>query len=163
MSDCNKKDGRFEILRIFSMILIVFHHYGCFKLLNNFGRKYSLVDIFLFSGGKLGVALFAMITGYFMIHQKIKMKKLLYLEGKVLFYTIILSCIISVVTGKSLGLEELFLTLFPNLGGVYWFFSSYFILYLIIPILNQMISKFCFKTLFYFNRYCFLYDFSCYF
>ena len=150
MGNCNKRDGRFEILRVFSMILIIFHHYGCFKLISNFGGKYSIMDIFLFSGGKLGVALFAMITGYFMIHQKIKIKKLLYLEGKVLFYTIILSCIISIVTGKSLGPEELFLTVFPNLGGVYWFFSSYFILYLIIPILNQMISKFCFKTYFYF-------------
>ena len=150
MSDCNKKDGRFEILRIFSMILIIFHHYGCFKLLNNFGGKYSLVDIFLFSGGKLGVALFIMITGYFMIDQKIKMKKLFYLEGKVLFYTIALSGIISFFPGENLEAEELILTFFPNYRQVYWFFSSYFLLYLITPILNKLISKFCFKTYFYF-------------
>lgn len=48
MSNCNKRDGRFEILRVFSMVLIIFHHYGCFKLISNFGGKYSIMDIFLF-------------------------------------------------------------------------------------------------------------------
>ena len=88
-----KREVNFELLRAVSMVLIIVHHFvvytyrSCGSLgllqLNNF-----VLSLF-WAGGKFGVVLYAMITGYFMIHSRIRIKKVLRLELQVLFYTIL--------------------------------------------------------------------------
>ena len=63
------RDSNFELLRIVCMIFIIFHHFAVYS-----GYKigsHMFINDFIFSlfysGGKLGVSLFVMITGYYMI------------------------------------------------------------------------------------------------
>ena len=67
-----KRDSNFELLRIVSMFFIILYH-----LVYHSGyRGSNIIDLnnfflnLLNSGGKLGVALFTMITGYYMIKSK---------------------------------------------------------------------------------------------
>ena len=46
------------------------------------------VGQFLYIGGKLGVVIFVLISGYFLVDSKFKIKKLLKLFLEVLFYSV---------------------------------------------------------------------------
>lgn len=134
-----ERSSNFELLRIVSMILIVVHH---FVLYNSFNYSSdSLLLGFLNVGGKLGVVLFAMITGYYMYSKKdINLKKIILLELQVLFYSIGIFLVFVLIDGGYFNSYKLLKVLFPNIFKTYWFFSSYFILYLCIPYLNKLIK-----------------------
>lgn len=81
MLDENKKKIRmsnFELLRILCMFLIVAHH---FSVHSTFSNDISVVNLCLVRalriGGKLAVNVYVLISGYFMISSKFKLKKLL--------------------------------------------------------------------------------------
>lgn len=134
-----ERNSNFELLRIVSMILIILYH---FVIYNSFDYgDNSLLFGFLNAGGKLGVVLFATITGYYMYNKKdINLKKAILLELQVLFYSLGIFLIFILIDGKYFNAYELFRALFPNIFKTYWFFSSYFILYLCIPYLNKLIK-----------------------
>jgi len=143
MKELNKnRASNFELLRIVSMLLIILHHFVVHSSYNFINNNNSIVNNFfvaLFqSGGKFGCVLFAMITGYFMIKSNIKLKKIIMMEGQVLFYSIILF-LIFIISGKQIGEGMVIKYFMPNIYKVYWFFSGYFILYLFIPYLNKML------------------------
>lgn len=147
----NERDSNFELLRIVCMIFIIMHHFavyggykiGSHKFFNDF--VFSL----LYSGGKLGVILFVMITGYYMIKiKKCHVRKLIQLEGQVLFYSIGLLLISVLFLGYQCELKKIFVYLFPNIFKVYWFFSGYFFLYLCIPYLNRLLLSITKKEFF---------------
>ena len=144
--EINRRESNYELLRIISIIFIIFHHFvihstydfsiGTANVFNDF-----LVALF-HAGGKFGVVLFVMITGYYMINKKeIKIKKLFLLEGQVLFYSILFYLVFVIFMGKEFVVRELFMYLTPNINWVYWFFSTYFILYLLIPYINKQVKK----------------------
>lgn len=135
----NKRESNFELLRIVSMLFIVAAH---FSLYNDFDGGMLLGNQFIYSffrcGGKLGVFLFLLITGYFMINSNIKVRKMVNLEFQVLFYTIG-SLIFWLLLGRGVNFYHVFKSIFPNLSGMYWFFTSYFALYLFIPFINKFL------------------------
>ena len=70
--------SNFEILRIISMLLIICHHFALYS-----GCRYPSSTItmnsvfiqFLSYGGQLGVNLFVLISGYFLVKNEFKVKK----------------------------------------------------------------------------------------
>ena len=73
--------SNFELLRIIAMILIILHHYAyhgnLISIPNDNFNKY--VAVFIIVGGKVGVNVFVLITGYFLINSKFKIKKVIQL------------------------------------------------------------------------------------
>ncbi|MFL2133865.1 acyltransferase [Desemzia sp. FAM 24101] len=139
------KQSNFELLRIISMVLIVAHHFSYHGVLKTsyetgFGRQ--TLTIFLSevieSGGKIGVTLFVMITGYFMIHSKIKLKKLVLLILQVSFYSMGILLLFQLL-GFPIGLVDTLRNVFPILYGQYWFMTTYIFLYLFTPFLNKLL------------------------
>lgn len=139
------KQSNFELLRIISMVLIVAHHFSYHGVLKTsyetgFGRQ--TLTIFLSevieSGGKIGVTLFVMITGYFMIHSKIKLKKLVLLILQVSFYSIGILLLFKGL-GFPISLGDTLRNIFPILYGKYWFMTAYIVLYLFTPFLNKLL------------------------
>lgn len=93
-------------------------------------------------GGKIGVNIFVLIAGYFMINSNFKLKKLVGLWTEVLTFTISIY-LICVLTGlESFSVKGVILAFIPAITNQYWFFTTYFALYLLIPIINHMINKF---------------------
>ena len=70
------RNAAFELLRIIAMLFIIAHHFyvhGGFSSISPTNK--ALMTFFEF-GGKFGVAIFVMISGYFLVNSKFKIKKL---------------------------------------------------------------------------------------
>lgn len=137
----SQRDGNFEVLRIVSIIMVVFWHLnvhgGFFK--ETLGVNHIIFSII----GVLtviSVNLFVMITSYFLVEKKIKPKKLLSLWCEILFYSVTIYLVFLACGWYQFEWKDL-LIFIPILSTQYWFASSYFIFYLIIPFLNAMISN----------------------
>lgn len=138
-----KRELNFEILRIISMLLIVAHHFVLYA------NDLNMIDVnsikswflnFLLVGGKFGVILFVLITGYFSCNQEYKNKKIL----KIFLHTefISLVCLIfGIILKEELSVKILLKSIFPIIFNQYWFMSSYVVLFLLIPYLNKFIKN----------------------
>ena len=132
-----------EVLRIIAMLLIMFHHFA-----KHGGIEYTTFSMnnaylnLIECGGKIGVNIFIIITGYFSCTSKFSFKKVLKLLFALEFYSISLM-IISLLTGAQEFRIMLFVKGFlPFLfGNGYWFVTIYIILYVLSPILNAGIEK----------------------
>ena len=133
-----------ELLRIFAMLLIVCHHFSVHgaihaawvnELIKNHYLKFFWVE-FLASGGKVGVNLFVMITGYFLIHKIAKVSSLIKLYLTTVSYTLIIYLIFVFFGKTSFTLNSLIDNIFPIATGRYWFITAYAVLILISPFLS---------------------------
>lgn len=153
-----ERDSNFELLRIYSMVLITANHIVNLGVLakppgqetlpwlsgGNFNKMLALI---LTSCGRVGVALFFMISGYFLIKRDtISTKSFWSLLGKVHFYGLtmfLVFCAVHAATGYSdidqlirAGLRSVFLPV-----TLWWFAYSYMVLLVISPWLNVVIQK----------------------
>lgn len=149
----SKRNSNFELLRIITMLLIVFHHSIVHGLLVNstalgqgnpvtpqiWGTVFVGQMVAMF--GKVAVAIFVMISGYFLVNSKSSgkrsLKKVLFLTAQVYFYSVIIYLVAAHfkwINPKDSGtLQQAFLPLFYNTN---WFATEYLMLYLIYPYLN---------------------------
>lgn len=141
-----KRKSNIEVLRIISMFLIVAHHFsvhGGFKLLQSTVSINRIWVQLLQMGGKIGVDIFVIISGYFLIQSsKNKLSKVLKLWVQLLFYSLIIYLIFVIVGDATLSIKELIKNIFPVIFTKWWFASTYFILYLLTPYLNKLLISF---------------------
>ncbi len=146
-----ERESKLELLRIISMILIVMSHsddwmelagtYGSTVCVNKF------ITDWLNLGGQIGVGCFLLISGYFMVDQKFKLKKIFRLLGEVWFYTLSIQGIYvlsKIATGGEFVFSydsfiETLSVFFPVLFSYYWFVTAYIILMFLSPFFNKLI------------------------
>jgi len=166
-----KRNSSIELLRIISMILIIAHH---FAVHGGFGYKSEEILLnrfwiqFLAIGGKIGVNVFILITGYFLINsKKTKVIKLIKLVFQMLTYSYI-GFALTLITKKEEYRGRLLVQhLLPISYGIWWFASCYVILYLLHPYLNVILNsisreKFKNLLLLVFTLWCFIPTISMY-
>lgn len=137
-----------ELLRIIAMVMIIFHH---FAVHGGFTFEEADVSIshfwyyFIQMGGKIGVNIFVMISGFFLVESKDKQvfnfKRILKFWGQVFFYSVLLTIIAWITSIGEVGIKELIKMMFPLTFGTWWFASTYFVLYLIHPFLNRFLHS----------------------
>lgn len=147
-----KRNSNLELLRIFSMFLIIAHHYsvhGGFNLLMNTpGIEFNKSWLeFLGYGGKLGVNLFVLISSYFLVESKFSLTKLKNLFITVTFYSLSIYLIFIIFDPNLLGLKNTIKFTFPVFYNVWWFISTYILLYLFIDYINIFIKNLTKKQL----------------
>jgi len=143
-----QRKSNFELLRIFSMFLICTHHFvihGVYNfasqnILTPFNNVFSAI---LSTPGKLGVALFLLITGYFMVDAMPKIKHAFSLYFQTWFYSIIFLGLY-LCNVQNIQPEIIKCSLFPVVHNAYWFITGYLILYILIPFINK-VFKFIFE------------------
>lgn len=143
MSNIKERQSNFELLRILSMVLIVAHHYaihGGFQLDPNVMNINKIIYYILVYGGKLGVNLFVMISGYFLINSNFNAKKAVKLWIDVSFFSIFIGLYFIIFKDYHLTKLELFKLANPIIYGSYWFATTYFALYLFSKYLNIFIK-----------------------
>lgn len=131
------RNSRVELLRIMSMVMIVAHHYALFGFLSEelaFSRNKLFVDIFGM-WAHVGVDLFVLISGYYMVSGRFRLKKLLVFMGSVWFYSLGIPLAFR-LAGVPIGLAQLRSAALPLLTSQYWFASYYALLLLFSPFLN---------------------------
>lgn len=140
-----KRQGNFDVLKIIAIFFIVLHHYALWS-----GWKFEpgfhlnkLAAQTLLVGGKLGVNIFVLITGFFMIYSTPKLKSLVtvWIETTLISLLVYSVTILLSLENQVFDLQTFIRRLFPVVFGQYWFVTSYSILYLSIPLLNKILNR----------------------
>lgn len=143
MENIKKRDINFELLRIISMILIISSHYiihsGILDTIDKFSINYFFID-FVRALSRISVGLYVLITGYYMVKSKIKIKKLFNTWMIVLFYSVFM-CIVSLLLKQEIGIKGILKSLLPVSTGLYWFATVYIALYTLAPFFNILINN----------------------
>lgn len=165
-----KRNWHFELLRIFSMFLIVATHYFAddnwpahIDPALSHSWKAALHDI---TGvvGQVGVVIFVLISAYFSVGKELRVtSRLKKLWVQVFFYSVL--CMVAflvlentgVINGPFvhvLGFREIISSLLPITFIAYWFVSAYFVMTLLTPYLNRFIGALSEKELLAFTGVC---------
>lgn len=135
-----------DLLRIVSMIGVVFLHvlgHGGLLYSYNSPVEFSMVWFFEILSYP-AVNCFVLISGYVGYkgdNISPKIKNLFSLLFTVLFYSITIFFVFKLFGPEPLGTKELLKSFIPTIMGRYWFFSAYFGLILLSPVLNLFVHK----------------------
>ena len=139
-----------DALKVFSIFLIILHHFALrthwmsMTTLNPNGLPMGLsartiiIDSLL-AGGKLGVDLFIMITGYFMIRSTAKLKSIVTVWVEATIISLLVFAVVNGfhISGQTFSPTLFLKALFPAVFAQYWFITAYTLLFFAIPWLNQ--------------------------
>lgn len=137
-----KREGKFELLRVISMLGIVIFHFtdwGGLLYINNIPNR--LFGQFINIGGSLGVNLFVLISGYFLINSKFKTKKIVKIILEVWTYSVIIAIISSLLGIVNVNNSLFGKSFLPITYNMYWFATTYVGMYLLFPIINKLINS----------------------
>lgn len=109
------------------MLFIIAHHFsvhGEFFFSSGFNINYLWID-FIQIGGKIGVNIFVLISGYFLINsQKVQLNKVLKLWIQIFTYSIIFFIIFSLTNKINFSLGNIIEYIFPITFSQWWFAST---------------------------------------
>lgn len=141
----NERSSNFELLRIVAMMIIIVHHVLCHGIYFDWHYNNTLTEcinsfLALSFGlwGRLGVDLFVLITGYFMVNSNFKIKKFFNLLFKSILYSIIIFYLAKYFNVPNLGTSILKRPF--DLITSYWFITTYLMLYVCVPFINKFIE-----------------------
>ena len=145
MEAVKKRDSNIELLRIIAMLMIIAHHFavhGGFFFQSRQITGNMLFLQWLSIGGKIGVNLFVLISGYFLAAaSEIRIQKAVKLWLQIFFYSVVIYLIFCLTGLTGFSVRGLVEALFPILSKQWWFASSYFLLYLLSPVINRGLRK----------------------
>lgn len=134
------RKSNIELLRIFAMLLIVAHHIGVhsgFDLSADIPVINQLWIQLIQMGGKIGVNVFVLISGYFLITaESLKLHKVLKLWLQLITYALAFFGLFLVLGQAEYSKEALLNCFKPITRGTWWFASTYFVLFLLSPYIN---------------------------
>lgn len=138
-----KRSSNIELLRIVAMLLIVSYH-----VILHLDIDTSTISIipnrilinFLMFNGKFGVNLFMLISGYFLINAKFKLKNALKLFINTSICAIAILALLFFLK-VPIGITDYIQNIFPMFFNVYWFITTYFVIYLLINYINRFLQN----------------------
>ncbi len=137
------RQSYFELLRIVLMLMIVAHHFfvhGGFSYAD--GNLCNRIFLLFFgSGGKIGVSVFLLISGYFLIKGGFHIRKLIRYVLQIWTYSLAILGVAFFLHIWSGSTREWIRYVLP-LGYMNWFAHYYLLLFLFVPFLNVMLLHF---------------------
>lgn len=126
------------IAAIFAIMLHVLGQGGILKNASPAGSVYWVawfLEICVFCA----VNCFALVSGYVMVDKQIKVKRIIGLWFQMLFYSLSLTAVYFVVSPEGRSIKGFIAAVLPVVGNQWWYMSSYFALFFLIPFLNTAI------------------------
>ncbi len=136
------RQSNFELLRIVLMLMIVAHHFtlhGGYPYTSDFSWNKGFL-MFFGAGGKIGVTVFLLISGYFLIKSGFTWRKLGRLVAQIWGYSLAIVAA-AFCLHLPLGTEKELLLYFLPLGYMSWFAHSYLILFVLVPFINKLLLR----------------------
>ncbi len=145
MTSKQNKSSNFELIRIIAMSFVVISHYAQHGLLPFIESKSPIVQflaMYLHTLGALGVTLFVLLTGYFMIDKNSNIKHFFSIAIETVFYSYVILIILALFFNNGIVFtpRKIYLSVLPILKSQYWFVTAYLLLYLAIPPLNKLFN-----------------------
>lgn len=138
-----KRNYGVDALRILSMLMIAVHHItthgGLLKSRELFSFGYDSL-VFLEMTVLCAVNCYVLISGYVGVYSRHKYANLAALWLQVFLYSAGITVIFRLINPEWVDTRTIFKSLIPTLSREYWFFTSYFILFLVMPLLNLAIE-----------------------
>ncbi len=139
-----ERNSAFEILRIIAIVFIIAHHFSVHGGFDFSGLESSGLTIFNSSWvsfiaqlGKVGVNIFVLISAYYLIdNNRFKIKKLLSIILEMITFSTIIGVTFWIVDQKAFSLSLLKSLFLPFGSDVWWFMTTYLLLYILSPLLN---------------------------
>ena len=131
-----------ELLRIISMFFILLSHFSSHGnfIIDSISINSIFIE-FIQILGKIGVNIFILISGFFLIEKKeFNIRKLIILWFQILFYSLTMSIIYFIIKGK-INYIILIKSILPITSNYWWFASTYFVLFMLYPYLNKMANS----------------------
>lgn len=144
----NIRNSNIELLRIISMTFIVLHHFiyhgiGLFNYLLGKSDLFDRIEVAIILNSFLiiGVNLFIMISGYYLI--KVSSKSFVKLYVICAFYGVLLYLVSPLLVDNSIiNIQSVLVRLFfPISYPTYWFITHYVILMLLSPFINHFLKS----------------------
>ena len=148
-----KRNLSFEMIRIFAMVLIVLSHVISripWNLQESSGYRRALaVGVHDFTG-QVGVCLFFMVTGYFMVTKSFNFSRIVKVAIQTWCYAllcfviwgvlyVILPAVRDITTFRQL-IVHAYTSICPILSSAYWFVTAYLVLLVFSPALNLIVK-----------------------
>lgn len=140
-----------DILKIVSMVFVVIlHALGQGGVLEGGAGINKSVATALFFITSAAVDIFALVTGYVSYSEKSKpvnLKRLFAMWFQVVFYGLLFTTLGYFLFPGQVELEDFIRSALPITRGIYWYFISYFIVYLLAPVSNAAVRALAESTL----------------
>lgn len=142
----SERNSSFELLRIFAMLLIILHHFVLHGGGLNIGFDIGLnryISQILVVGNCLGINLFFMLSGYFLVSGKFNIKRIVRLDLSVIFYAAAAVLATTLIWKNPEGYKAMtwIKSFLPVTYYQYWFITVYVVLYLLSPFFNKLINQ----------------------
>lgn len=147
INDLDRSTGRnygIDAFRIVSMIMIVilhiYSHGGVSSALNDHVLENSIA--FLPNAFALcAVNCYGLISGYVGVCSNYRFSNIVSLWLQVAFYSVSINALFKLIYPNDYSGRDILFALFPVINSQYWYFTSYFLLFLFVPVLNYAINN----------------------
>lgn len=129
------------ISMFFIVILHILGHGGVINATELFSANYEVAAL-IESFCLCAVDCYAFTTGYLLYKKKVKLSRILKLWFEVEVYSLVIGIGSAVVTGNTLTVKQILMSLFPFLSKQYWYFTIYVGVFFLSPYLNLILQKF---------------------
>ena len=145
-----QRESGIELLRIIAMLLIVSHHMVVHNAFQVAGEPVSarrlILQQFLCAPGKIGIALFFMISAWFMADRvptaKSVFRKAWIMERELLFWSVFIFIVQLVMNPAIPSVDTVLSTLLPTTRRVWWYATAYMVFLLLSPFIIQGLRSF---------------------
>lgn len=138
-----KRNYGIDFLRCFSMFMVatlhILGHGGILDTAIPGGLNYSIAWL-LETAAYCAVNCYALISGYVGIKAKYRYSSIIMLWLQVAFYTVLITALFLVISPESVGFKDIITAFLPVTRYTYWYFTAYFGLFILMPILNAGIN-----------------------
>ena len=145
--EAKKRDSNIELLRVVSILMIIASHCiqhggaGNFELYKSDLSINYIINVLFGSWAQVGVAVFVIITSWYMEQKQINYTKIIKLVLQTWTTCILITAIVYGLGLKPISLKIIAMEFITPFYEQYWFISTYIMFYLLIPVLQIVIKK----------------------
>ena len=131
-----------DALRIISMLMVVMLHVLKHGGIIRASESITYLIIwFLEVSAFCAVDCYALISGYVGVYSQYKISNLATLWCRVSFYSLTITAIFKILFPNEISNGSFFFSFFPIFSRQYWYFTSYALMFLFIPFINEGINR----------------------
>lgn len=134
-----KRNTGINLFKLFSMFMIaLLHVLGMGGITGAAAGTSSYYPVYLMQNAAFcAVNCYALVSGYLMLGKKIKPSRITELWFEVFFYSVGLSAIMMIVYRDLFSARNIVYAVTPIISNQYWYMTSYFMMYLFVPMMNK--------------------------
>lgn len=134
-----KRNTGINLFKLFSMFMIaLLHVLGMGGITGAAAGTSSYYPVYLMQNAAFcAVNCYALVSGYLMLGKKIKLSRITELWFEVFFYSVSISAIMMIVYRDLFSARNIVYAVTPIISNQYWYMTSYFMMYLFVPMMNK--------------------------